>query len=376
MTNILDVNKILRLSVILFVSVLFPINSSDFQEFDDLGTSNSNTSTFLESSISDFVNHHTNALPLKSGADCSKKLITLRLPPIQFSHYVALQKKIAEIIPDESYRPTIDLTLTLANATPTKSIGLLGGMGPLSDCDILTRIMPSIENKVDWNRFAIHLLSAPPPRVFFAVFQGLSYFYKVIDFTTQGHDRYYMLGNKAHLHLKWFERAIGCTWLRSRSLSTTSQATDLVEFVIQETFKKNAKSKVLILEALRSYRSQLYQHYLLKNGISTDDFYTQSQEEAAVIQDCISNVKAGNTDDAGKKISDLVIGKITQIRTSGKEVNAVLCGCTEIPLALKSKWNAENKLLELGDESPVFIDTAELFAMKIAYDINELCKPY
>ena len=95
-----------------------------------------------------------------------------------------------------------------------------------------------------------------------------------------------------------------------------------------------------------------------------------------MIQDCISNVKAGNTDDAGKKISDLVIGKITQIRTSGKEVNAVLCGCTEIPLALKSKWNAENKLLELGDESPVFIDTAELFAMKIAYDINELCKHY
>lgn len=375
LTTLIGANKVLHLSVILFLSTLLPITPSNFQEFDDISANRSNTSTFLESSINDFVNQHVNTLPLKSG-DCSRKLIKLRLPPSQFQNYVELQKKIAEIIPDESYRPTIDLTLTLASGTPTKSIGLLGGMGPLADNNILTTIMNLISGnkEIDWNQFAIHLLSAPPPRVFFAVFQGFSYFYKVIDFATQGHDRYYMLGNKAHLHLKWFERAIRCTWLRPGSLSTTSHATDLVEYVIQETFKKNTTPRVLILEALRSYRSQLYQHYLLKNGISTDGFYTQSQEEATMIQECISNVKAGNIDGTGKKISDIVIGRIKQIRTSGKEVNTVLCGCTEIPVALKSKWNTENKLSDLGDESPVFVDTAKLFATKIAYDINKLCK--
>lgn len=362
----------------IFVLVFILLNglfasTSTFDENSSLLGNYSKYSTISELSTDDFVNQQINNFSIERGKDCSKKFIALRLKPNQSFYYIALQKTIANLIPDESYRPTIDLTITLSKQDKIpKTVGLIGGTGPLSDCDILSKIMASVENNVDWNQFAIHLLSAPPPRVFFAVFQGLSYFYNLLNFATLGHDKYYMLGNKAHLHIKWLERVVGCSWLRLWFKKNTSHVVDLVEFVTQSISKKIPMPKVLILEALRSYRSKLYQSYFLKNGLKQDHFYILSEEEATALQTCISDIKANKTESTNQEIERIVIRSVNDIRNSGKEVNTVLCGCTEIPITFRKSWNFENKLVSFGKDSPVFIDTAQIFADKIAEDIKKL----
>ena len=196
----------------------------------------------------------------------------------------------------------------------------------------------------------------------------------MLNFATLEHDKYYLLSNTAHLNLSLFQMIVGKTWLRSWNQEKIPQVVNLVEFVTDEVIKKNYFHKILILGTLTAYKYKLYPSYFLKNGLSENDFYTLSEEDFTTIQECIDNIKQGRFEESGKKISKLVVDAIKQIRASGKEVNEVLCGCTEIPLALKSRWNLEHKLAELGEESPIFIDTAELFARKIAQDINEMCR--
>jgi capsule polysaccharide modification protein KpsS len=68
--------------------------------------------------------------------DASQTKIVIRLHPQDWSYYYELQQSIARLLPEESKRPCIDLTLTdSSQRSVEKSIGIAGGTGPLTVTD-------------------------------------------------------------------------------------------------------------------------------------------------------------------------------------------------------------------------------------------------
>jgi len=347
------------------------------------------------------------------GHNCASALINLRLKVSEWHYYPLLQEKIAELIPLENQRPTIDLTLTESkeNNVP-ESVGIAGGTGPLSDSDLFSKVVALLQpiSKIDWTRFAINLYSSPPPRELIESVSRIFYIERMADFTSRGHNRYYLASNTAHINLRMFRWTIYATsGIRLRMTPGNDTVVDLAEYVSNAVAKpsNDQPPEVLILSSLQSYDSQLYPGYLNTKGLEGKEhekrpvetvgdasnqvphsatqipnkpiehghyFTVGNHSRAELLQDYIDIAKSGNIEEAGQRISEFILDELHLIHQKGGHVNRIILGCTELPMALKGDLlkTLKNEIRFYYNDQVEFFDTEELFSQKIASDVESL----
>jgi aspartate/glutamate racemase len=341
-----------------------------------------------------FVDRVLERYSIREGENYASTLITLRLRPEEWEYYYMLQHEIAKRIPDENKRPTIDLTITASlKDRVLKSVGIAGGTGPLSDCEVLKQIMTDISREgreVNWNEFAINLFSSPPPRTQFAMVTRPSYFSRMAAFATRGHNKYYLNSNTAHGKIGKFKAMVASTQIRTGSELKQDSVQDLVNYVSQGMVKSSSgeKPSVLVLGTSQAYDDDTYPNYLEQAGLQSPQrtgllahssasgiFYTLSTSTRALrLQSYIDLAKHGDLQKAGEQISKFILEEVDRIQSKGGRVNRVILGCTEIPMALHGNLlkDLQEKLNQKSQGHVELVNTEHLFAIKITEDIRKL----
>ncbi len=141
-----------------------------------------------------------------SRRDCSGICISLHILPENIGRYVALQEKIAKIIPEESHRPTLDVLISRPGIKPSRRLGIVGGVGPVSDAHITEKMIRMSQERGDnLDNVQVHLFSSPPPgSIFEKVSRGLTYLDDLASFTKKDHDFLVLASNTAHCNLTHF----------------------------------------------------------------------------------------------------------------------------------------------------------------------------
>lgn len=276
----------------------------------------------------------------------SKQKIKLEnFPASRWNYYMALQQKMAEKIPAESLRPTIHLQLRGKNqigAQPT--VGLLGGMGPLSDASALDMLIQKhlpmgtthptdaqVEEALQ--NISIDLFSCPPPNnhvlknnVKFA--KNLSRYVKRI-YRFFNHcpieTKIFILCNTAHAHSAFYKRL------------SHSRLFNLVDRVVEQIRQDmTPATNVLILGTTKTANSKLYSGKLKAKNIVG---YTPEKIDQERLQMLITQVKSGdNNHDASEKLIMFIDEQVEKrFKKTGQYPTHILLGCTELPLALHGK---------------------------------------
>lgn len=333
---------------------------------------------------------------LEDGGDQSTQVISLKLSPSLWPIYAQLQTRIAQLIPTEEKRPTIDLALTdTPTAEPEQGIGILGGMGPLADSQLIKLVMNQLEKSeqsIDWNRLGIHLYSAPPPRSEgITSTKSIRYAERLLEFATRGFSKYYLASNTAHIHYGAFRAFVQATFLRRMWPQNSLPLVDLVDEVAHQMSPPNRPpAPTLFLTSLATYENRLFSPHLtslgweeggtdvMNPGDPSHDaqfYWVSSRETAETLQEAIDLAKSGNLSLARRKMKPLILEEARRLpRTQGKI--QLVFGCTEISLSYAgaAAQHLKNALsLELGVPVEI-IDSQAFFATRITQDLLALSR--
>lgn len=277
------------------------------------------------------------------GGDVSGIVIPLKLSPEQIHYYCDLQKKITELIPEEEYRPTIDLEISGEKAANKKEsdCAIVGGLGPLSDSEILKQVIEKIKSKGDdLGMLKIRLFSAPPPRKLSHRLVALPrYLVNLSAFLHEKHKNTYIASNTAHLNFN------------AISMLSANPIYHLVHHVVKHV---DAQKKVFVLGTTPAWQKKLYPQLFKKAGVSCIEI--ENEEKQRQIQAVIDETKQG------KKIDHLAQQLFTEIQEHHRKHNwsHLLLGCTELPIALHDYKKA------LEESGITILDSEELFSSAIA----------
>jgi len=329
---------------------------------------------------------------LFDGEDHGNQVIEMRLSPRQWELYLRFQLRVAQLIPEEERRPTVDLTLTeVEPGKAEKTIGILGGTGPLADGELIRSIMRMIRASgfsVDWRAVSINLFSAPPPRSFYEMtHRGWSYLGRVDEFATRGHDRYYLASNTAHSRIDSFSFLVRTTYFRKGISHSFFPVINLVQDVVQKVSAASLAtgSNLLVLGTKAAYDAQLYPQYLKRAGWVDGDslssesdvpfvlgqyFSISSAEMAERFQAAIDLAKKGDQTETRIRMREIIFSEVAGLPKNNLPLK-IIFGCTEIPMVFPQNDRADlvldlNKYLGVGVE---ILDTGEIFSKKIASDL-------
>ncbi len=280
----------------------------------------------------------------------------------QTDYYVALQKKIAELIPREDHRPTIDLKLVGENVSSREqkgqkvvSIGILGGLGPLADADLIERVQGQAKKLgFKQNNMIINLFSAPPPRRLVQILNYLLlYLYRIFfRFLKRKHSHFYLASNTAHTRIKLL-RFFG-----------TRRVVSLVKQVGDSIQKKNSGETIFIFGTRHGTKKGLYQRILKARGLL---YQKADLTEQRILQKLINEIKQKPSREMSRKLEDYIIEVMQKKKAPGKSYQ-VLLGCTELSLALGDTGIAR---LKERLEMEVF-NTQEIFSQAIQKHIKTI----
>jgi aspartate racemase len=207
---------------------------------------------------------------------------------------------------------------------PEKIIGILGGMGPEATVDLFYKIIKATDAKKDQEHLRIIIDNNPkiPDRTAAILSKGktpLPLLLKTAqNLEKAGADFLVIPCNSAHYFIPAIEKSIRIPVLN----------------MIEETFKYiEQKSpdikKIGLLATIGIYETRLYDQYFNKYNITG---ISPEEKSIAKIMEAIYAVKAGklsrNIEESMLKITGDLINK-------GAE--AIIAGCTEIPLILKQE---------------------------------------
>lgn len=273
-------------------------------------------------------------LAIKQNPVKANKLIFVyeNFPPEEISLYEELQIEIASILPNEYDRPTIQLHIRgnrrLQDNNP--DMGLLGGMGCLSDAHIIKKLIALRETKTD--DFYAVLNSAPPPRpeelkksTAQFISHSVAYRSQFIDFAANPCAHFAVLSNTAHSNLKTMQRYMD---------KSSPRLMDLIELITVK-ISIDRPSKVLVLGTTRAAQSNLYPNYLKKRNIACKLPEKEVQDK---LQFYIDMIKAGKLEVNMECLNFL----FKEIKHSG--CSHVILACTEIPLLLSKKYCSRSNL--------------------------------
>lgn len=298
---------------------------------------------------------------IQAGKNYCQQRISLEIEPDQLSYYNDLQKIIATLIPKESHRPTIDLLIIGKSARQNNGqqcqLGVLGGIGPLSDAKIATRALDDFVTKGgDKDYLRMNVLSCPPPRtVWEFLASGYSYIDNIRAFAARQHQSYAIASNTAHSY-----------WSRLNKLGMEPllHLVDQVASRIAKEQGSTTNTTTLVLGTTPAYKDELYPLALKYHKVHSINLSESDQKD---LQKLIDHTKKTGGSDKKEELSSIIRQYVNNERDAGREVGHVLLGCTELPMVL-----GKEKMEELEAELQVtLVNTEAVFAEIFADKLNE-----
>ena len=221
---------------------------------------------------------------------------------------------------------------------PEKIIGILGGMGPEATIDLFYKIIKFTPAEKDQEHLRIIIDNNPkiPDRTAAILGKGEDPL-PALQETAQnlekaGADFIVIPCNTAHYFLSSIQESVNIPVL------------NMIEETAKETKKRIPQiKKVGLLASIGVYKSEIYHQHFKKFNIEVISPEEKDKEE---IMKVIYTIKAG---DLSKRVKKNIL-KITQ-KLINKGAEAIIAGCTEIPLILKE-----------GDVSVPLIDPTQILA--------------
>lgn len=295
----------------------------------------------------------------------TETLISIHLIPEQAEYYKKLQYKIAEKVPNEWDRPTIEVEISNPGVNPTYTCCIGGGVGPLSDAEILSKAIEKITDPSSWKESRIVLYSAPSPMRGINQLQNFPKLFpwwgRIQQFLTRWYKSYkdqtttYILAsNTVHVHMPKLK------------LLAKEHLLNIVELIAKGIKQKSSQTdEVFILGTTEAHTKKLYPKVFSENQVN---FKTVDDRIQDVLQVIINHTKQNKLNDADKETLKDLLANIKRMNPK-----FLLLGCTELPLALKQlNGNIEQ---ELYDNGITVIDTEEVIAWQIALNIMHKSKP-
>lgn len=199
-------------------------------------------------------------------------------------------------------------------------IGVLGGMGPLATADFMVRLarLAKAERDQDHCRTLVYSNPRIPDRSAALLGQGASPLAGMIDglgvLERSGADVIAIPCNTAHF------------WLRELASATAVPILSIIDAVGAELRRRGVHhGRVGLLATLGLTQSDVYQRGLEPSGY---DVVTPVDEDREAVEGALRAVKAGHVEAAREPL-------VRAIRDlSRRDVQAVILGCTELPIAL------------------------------------------
>ncbi|ASI98788.1 cysteate racemase [Thermococcus celer] len=220
---------------------------------------------------------------------------------------------------------------------PERTIGILGGMGPLATVELFRRIVEKTPARRDQEHPRIIIYDNPkiPDRTAFILGNGEDPRPELIDSAKKleswGADFIIMPCNTAHFFAETIQRAI--------SIPLVSMIEETAKLV-----RELGLRKVGLLATDGTIKGLVYHRALLNHGISIAVPGRKDQE--LVMRAIYDGVKAGNVE-LGRELLLKVAKKLE------KRVDGMIAGCTEVSVALRP-----------GDLSVPLIDPLDVVAEK------------
>lgn len=222
---------------------------------------------------------------------------------------------------------------------PEKIIGILGGMGPEATIDLFYKIIKFTSAKKDQDHLRIIIDNNPkiPDRTAAILGKGEDPL-PALKETAQnlekaGADFIIIPCNTAHHFLPQIQESVSIPII------------NMIEETVKEVQKRIPYiKKVGLLASIGTYKTKIYHQHFKKFNIEVISPEEKSKEEVMKV---IYAVKAGNLSDVIKK--DIL--KIAQKLIDKGGAEAIIVGCTEIPLIFKE-----------GDVSVPIIDPTQVLA--------------
>ncbi|MDF2576628.1 MAG: putative aspartate racemase [Chlamydiales bacterium] len=326
------------------------VGTKNYEEFistigEDLNCELIDRDMYIEAEVEKYVA----LLKIVPNRNNNTKILKLFLEPKNVDIYYRLQQKIAALVPIELDRPIIELELkgTNANLTP---IGILGGVGPLSDAEVIREVIHTLEHRqVPLDRIHVQLLSAPPPRSIQQPQRGYRYINKLREFTKVPKNGLYITSNTAHINLPALQK------LKSQNTPLVDMVSLITQDIAQMT---KTNSQVLVLGTTSAWENKLYPTKLKTYSIKSIELDAKDQN---LIQQLIEQTKQGKTNIAEAGID--IINKYIE----NKGATHVILACTELPLLFKSS----NIDLQVEFPNLQIIDTEQKFVEYIAKAIEK-----
>ena len=221
---------------------------------------------------------------------------------------------------------------------PEKIIGILGGMGPEATIDLFYKIIKSTPAEKDQDHLRIIIDNNPkiPDRTAAILGKGEDPLPALQETARNlekaGADLIIIPCNTAHYFLPSIQESVKIPIL------------NMIEETAKETQRKTPQiKKVGLLASIGIYKTEIYHQHFKKFNIEVISPEEKDKEEVMKV---IYAVKAGDLSEEVKRN----ILKIAQ-KLIDKGVEAIITGCTEIPLILKE-----------GDVSVPIIDPTQVLA--------------
>ena len=306
-----------------------------------------------ENSI-DWTNRVLRDHAIYPGNNYCQQCITLELSPGQASYYCDLQKAIAQRLPQESHRPTIDLTIkgSKVQAQGAKfSLGVLGGVGPISDSVIVQQTFENLKPE-EAEHIQVNVFSCPPPRTKSEMAKSLAdYGLNMQRFSSRKElGAYVVASNTAHVNLKMLKDTMGFG----------DRMQNMVAEVAGQIQHDDPKG-VLVLGTSMAYDKDMYPGQLEMREVTA--VRVQPASRQSELQKIIDRTKRSGNDSERQKLYDFAVKQINEYKKqTGEEVTHVLLGCTELPMAL-----GEEGMRALAEDTGVrIVDTEAVFAKTFA----------
>lgn len=216
----------------------------------------------------------------------------------------------------------------------SKTVGILGGMGPEATVDLMLKIIRATPAKVEQDHIRVLADNNPhvPCRIKAILEDGESSGPAMIDMALNlekaGADFLVIACNTAHFYFKDVAQEVNIPVL------------NMIEETVNVLLKQNVQ-KVTLLATKAMLSIGIYDEKLAEAGIELILPSPQYQEK---VLKTIAAVKACEYDKA-REYSDEIVAHCVELG-----VEAVILGCTELPMAFKGK---ENKPLTFYDPTQI-----------------------
>ena len=221
---------------------------------------------------------------------------------------------------------------------PEKIIGILGGMGPEATIDLFYKIIKSTPAEKDQDHLRIIIDNNPkiPDRTTAILGKGEDPLPALQETARNlekaGADFIIIPCNTAHYYISQIQESVNIPIL------------NMIEETAKETQQRTPQiKKIGLLASMGTYKMEIYHQHFKKFNIEVISPEEKDKEEVMKV---IYAVKAG---DLSEKVKKNIIQIAQKLIDKGAE--AIIAGCTEIPLILKE-----------GDVSVPIIDPTQVLA--------------